>query len=404
MGSLCFFSILNQTNMTHTLRISVLSLASIGCLVLAGVSSMAEEENAALSKESSQTFSSAFNKADVLKVGNSVAEWQMENFSKMKSSSFPESWLNGALYLGMMDWADLTGDKKIDDWLMKKFNSFKWRPAPRMYHADDVAVCQTYLDMYRKHKKETMLWPTQARTEWVVNHPSQGSMDLNYGKPSSLERWSWCDALFMAPPVYARMYALTGDRKFMDFADKEYKATYDKLFDKEENLFFRDSTYFGKKEANGKKIFWGRGNGWVVGGLAEMLKELPQDDKTYRPFYEKLFVTLCSRLLKLQCKDGFWRASLLDPESYPSPETSATGFITYGMAYGVEQGILPRNQFLPAVEKGWKALVNSVGPDGKLYWVQPVGADPKHVDKQNTEVYGVGAFLLTAAEVYKLSK
>lgn len=400
--------------LSHKCQFSALAfsmgcLMPFSCLVAVGEGPPAKVEvlaPAVVAQDELKTsvYSAALKKEDILLVGNKVMEWQMSYYPTQGSTKEPDSWLNGALYLGVMDWADLTGDKKYDQWLQQIFNKLKWRPAYRMYHADDVCISQTYLDMYRKHNKKGMYNPTEARTEWVVNHPSQGEMDLNYGKPSSLERWSWCDALFMAPPVYARMYALTGDKKYMDFALKEYKVTYDKLFDKEEHLFYRDSKYFDKKEANGKKIFWGRGNGWVLGGLVEMLKELPSDDKTYRPYFQDLYKEMCDRIVGLQCKDGFWRASLLDPDSYPSPETSATGFITYALAYGVNQGILPKEKFMPAVDKGWKALVDSVAQSGRLCWVQPVGADPKHVKKENTEVYGVGAFLLTAAEMYKLSQ
>lgn len=382
------------------------AVASLGCLMAVSAVSAEVAKSVAAPAAVSETpfFSADFKKEDVLKVGNKVADWQIGYFPKQGSSSDPTSWLNGALYMGMMDWADLTGDKKYDEWLNKLFNKLRWQPGPRMYHADDICIGQTYLDMYRKHKKKGMFQPTEARAEWVVNHPSEGEMHLNYGKSSSLERWSWCDALFMAPPLYARLYALTGDKKYMEFSHKEFQVTYDKLFDKDEHLFYRDANYIGKKEANGSKIFWGRGNGWVLGGLVEMLKELPKDDKTYRPYYKDLFVEMCNRIVDLQSKDGFWKASLLDPGSYPSPETSATGFITYALAYGIEQGLLPRDKFLPAVKNGWKALVDSVAEDGKLCWVQPVGSDPKHVSKENTEVYGVGAFLMTASEVYKLSQ
>lgn len=188
------------------------------------------------------------------------------------------------------------------------------------------------------------------------------------------------------------------------FADTEFKATYNHLYDKDEKLFFRDSRYFGQKEANGKKVFWGRGNGWVIGGLAEILKTLPVDDTEYRPFYLQLFQEISERLAGLQSKDGYWHASLLDPESYPSPETSATGFIVYGLAYGVNQGYLPADKYLPVIEKGWKALVSAVEPNGKLGWVQPVGADPRKVTRDMTELYGTGAFLMAACEIYKMKK
>lgn len=84
--------------------------------------------------------------------------------------------------------------------------------------------------------------------------------------------------------------------------DKEYKATYEFLFDKEENLFYRDHRYFDMKESNGAKVFWGRGNGWVLGGLVEMLRELPAKSK-YRPFYQELFQKLCYRIANLQSSD-----------------------------------------------------------------------------------------------------
>ena len=198
-------------------------------------------------------------------------------------------------------------------------------------------------------------------------------------------------------------YQLTGDKKYVDFLNREYRATYDFLFDKEEHLFYRDSRYFNKKEANGKKVFWGRGNGWVLGGLSEILQALPAKDK-HRRFYEDLFVTLSARVAELQSKDGYWHASLLDPESYPSPETSATGFIVYALAYGINEGLLDKDKFTPVVVKGWQAMLDAVSAEGKLGYVQPIGADPRKVTREMTEVYGVGAFLLAGNQIYKMAQ
>lgn len=348
---------------------------------------------------------SGLDRAEVLSVARKVADWQVKEFpNNPYAVKEPKGWIAGALYLGMYDWAELSGEEGYFNWLKKVFNRQYWQVADRMYHADDVCVSQTYIDMYNKYKEEKMLLPTLARIDWVINNPSKGGLDIDYSKPLSYERWSWCDALFMAPGVYTRLYTLTGNKKYMIFSDAEFKATYNHLYDKEEHLFFRDSRYFNQKEANGKKVFWGRGNGWVIGGLAEILKTLPENDTEYRPFYQQLFCELSERLAGLQNKDGFWHASLLDPDSYPSPETSATGFIVYGLAYGVNQGYLPADKYLPVIEKGWKALVSAVEPDGKLGWVQPVGADPKKVTRDMTELYGTGALLMAAVEIYKLSE
>lgn len=348
---------------------------------------------------------SGLDRAEVLSVARKVADWQIKEFpNNPYAVKEPKGWIAGALYLGMYDWAEFSGEEGYFNWLKKVFNRQYWQVADRMYHADDVCVSQTYIDMYNKYKEEKMLLPTLARIDWVINNPSKGGLDIDYSKPLSYERWSWCDALFMAPGVYTRLYTLTGNKKYMIFSDAEFKATYNHLYDKEEHLFFRDSRYFNQKEANGKKVFWGRGNGGVIGGLAEILKTLPENDTEYRPFYQQLFCELSERLAGLQNKDGFWHASLLDPDSYPSPETSATGFIVYGLAYGVNQGYLPADKYLPVIEKGWKALVSAVEPDGKLGWVQPVGADPKKVTRDMTELYGTGALLMAAVETYKLSE
>ena len=268
---------------------------------------------------------------------------------------------------------------------------------------DFIAVGQPFIDLYQKYKEQKMITPVMARANWVVENMPMASMQLDYGKMETLTRWSWCDALFMAPPVYAKLYGQTLDRKYLDFMNREYKATYDLLFDKEENLFYRDTRYIGKQEANGKKVFWGRGNGWVLGGLAEILKALPADEPS-RKFYQELFVTLATRVAELQSADGYWHASLLDPASYPSPETSATGFIVYALAYGVNQHLLDRDAFLLVLERGWKALTDAVEKNGKLGYVQPIGADPRKVTRDMTEVYGVGAFLMAGCELYKMSE
>lgn len=347
----------------------------------------------------------AFTKADLRQSMRRVADWQLAHIGASPHGEL--NWVNATFYLGLTRWAEIAemenGDTSYFQWLRRLGARNYWQVDQRMYHADDVCIAQTYLDLYAKYGDEAMRIPTVARTEWVMEHPSSGSFDLDYSDASTLERWTWCDALFMAPPVYARLYARTGDKKYIRFMDKEYKETYKHLLDPEEHLFYRDHRYIGQQEANGKKVFWSRGNGWVVGGLVEILRVLPADDKKYRPYYEALFREICQRVLELQQPDGFWRASLLDPASYPSPETSGTGFFLYGFAYGINEGLLYKEEFLPALEKGWKALVSAVEEDGKLGYVQPVGADPKKVARGMTESYGPGAFLLAGSEIYRMA-
>lgn len=347
-----------------------------------------------------------FTKVETKNMMRKVADWQIAHPNTGHEHD-DVSWTHAVLYAGLVDWAELSEKEDNYDfyyqWLLRIGNRNHYQLGQWMYHADFIAVAQVYIDLYKKYGKERMMWHTLARTDWVINHPAKGNLELDYGRIETLDRWSWCDALFMAPPVYAKLYTMTGDKKYIDFLNREYKATYDFLFDKEENLFYRDSRYFNKKEANGKKVFWGRGNGWVLGGLSEILQALPEKDKNRR-FYEELFVTLSTRVAELQSKDGYWHASLLDPGSYPSPETSATGFIVYALAYGINEGLLDKDKFTPVVVKGWQAMLDAVSAEGKLGYVQPIGADPRKVTRDMTEVYGVGAFLLAGNQIYKMAQ
>jgi rhamnogalacturonyl hydrolase YesR len=196
--------------------------------------------------------------------------------------------------------------------------------------------------------------------------------------------------------------AATGEKKYLDYAVQEWWRTTDYLYDKKEHLYYRDSNYFGKKEANGKKVFWGRGNGWVMGGLVRVLQYLPKDHPD-RPRFEQLFKDMSVKILTCQQPDGLWRASLLDPATFTLKETSGSGFYTYALAWGVNHGLLDGALFEPAVRKGWAALVACVAADGKLMHVQPIGESPKSFKDDSTEVYGVGAFLLAGSEVYRMA-
>ena len=336
--------------------------------------------------------------ASVLSVMQRVADWQLANPSTHK----PTDWTQGAGDAGMMALAGISGDAKYRDAMLAMGETNHWELGPRKFHADDYCVGQTYCELYFLYREPKMIAPLRERFDFILaNQPTNISLDFAQ-KDHGQMRWSWCDALFMGPPTWTRLYAATGDEKYLNFGVSEWWRTTDYLYDKDEHLYFRDSSYFKKPEANGKKVFWGRGNGWVMGGLVRVLQYLPTNHPD-RPRFEQLFKDMSAKILTCQQPDGLWRASLLDPDSYPLKETSGSGFYTYALAWGVNQGLLDRAQFEPAVRKAWAALVSCVDADGKLTHVQPIGADPKKFAEDSTEVYGVGAFLLAGSEVYRMA-
>jgi hypothetical protein len=244
-----------------------------------------------------------------------------------------------------------------------------------------------------------MIAPMRAQFDGIIAEPRDGTLDFLV--PGVLMRWSWCDSLFMGPPAWARLSSVTGDPRYLEFAIERWWRTSDYLYDKAEHLFFRDSRYFSQREANGKKVFWGRGNGWVLAGLARMLQYVPGNHPA-RPRFEQQYREMSARLLALQQADGLWRSSLLDPASYPGKETSGTGLYTYALAWGVNQGLLPRETYGPAVKRAWQALSSHVTAEGRLTHVQPIGADPKRFDPQSTDVFAVGALLMAGSEMYRM--
>ncbi len=336
----------------------------------------------------------------ILEVMQRVADWQLANPSKHK----PTDWTCGAGDAGMMALVGISGDAKYRDAMLAMGATNEWKLGARKFHADDHAVGQTYAELYFLYREPKMIAPLRERFDSILAEPSKvESLDFaQLPKGIAGENWSWCDSLFMAPPAWVRLTAATGDEKYLNFAMKEWWRTTDYLYDKDEHLFFRDSTYFKKTEANGKKVFWSRGNGWVMGGLVRTLQYLPMNHPD-RPRFEQLFKDMAAKIVTCQQADGLWRASLLDPDSYPLKETSGSGFYTYALAWGLNQGLLDKAQFEPAVRKAWAALVSCVEADGKLTHVQPIGADPKHFKEDATEVYGVGAFLLAGSEVYRMA-
>ena len=350
-----------------------------------------------------------------------VADWQITTFSKHgkyralgamnkwqnRKNYHDLTWHMGALYAGMNEWRKVSGDPGAEAFLMKIGDRNGWKLYRRPYHADDHTVGQFYLSLYEKHQAPKMIEPTRTHFDWILANPKTGSLEWDgykkgRKKTDCHDRWGWCDALFMAPPVWARLAKITGEQKYLDFMDQEYHATYDLLWDKEDRLFWRDSSYFPKREKNGSHLYWARGNGWVFGGLALMIPDLPEEWEG-RSFYIDLFKQMAERLAKCQREDGTWSMGMLGGvEGYPIKETSGTSFFTFGLAWGMNNGLLDRAVYEPIVDKAWAALAECVNEKGMLGYVQPVGASPGDSYADKTEVYGIGAFLAAGSEVYKL--
>jgi rhamnogalacturonyl hydrolase YesR len=348
---------------------------------------------------------------EVLKVAARVADWQLARVgttpgvsSHAEETANSRSWQQGAFWVGMTHFADVSGEKRFIGAILDMGKANAWTPGPRPYHADDHVIGQSYLWAAKHGAGAEALAPLRATFDSILANPAVAHLSFvpatNYESTVCLRRWCWCDALFMSPPAWVELSKQTGDPRYTEFAMAEFWATTDFLFDPAEKLFFRDSRFFERRDDQGRKQFWSRGNGWVFAGIANILDVLPKDSP-HRPRMERLFRDMAVRLKTLQKTDGYWPPSLLAPENSPA-ETSGTGFYVYGLAWGVNRGLLDAAEYRSSIDLGWAALTRAVAKDGRLGWVQQVSDRPDSVAETDTQYYGVGAFLLAASEVAAL--
>lgn len=321
-----------------------------------------------------------------------VADWDLN----WEQPYFDRIWTESALYAGFMAASPTLHDPRYRDAMQSMAENFHWELRSPHPNADDQSLAQTYLELYLQNSAPEKIAPTQAALESVIAGagpripPNQAQIP-----------WWWCDALFMAPPVWVRMYAATHDQKYLDYLDNHFWQTSDLLYDQQRHLYFRDVTFLHKTDQRGNPIFWSRGEGWVMAGIARTLEYLPKSDPDYERFQTQL-QQMSAAVAALQDPKGLWHSDMLDAQDYPQPEVSGSALMTFAMAWGVNHGVLDRDTYMPVISKAWRGLVKQIYADGRLGNIQQTGAAPAHYLPSSSYNYGVGAFLLAGAQVVDL--
>lgn len=314
-------------------------------------------------------------------------------------------WTRSVYYEGLMALYGIRPEPKLLNYAIAWGEAHKWglRDGVRTRNADNQCCGQTYLALYQMDPKPERLRDIKA------------SVDLMLAS-EKMDDWNWIDALQMAMPVFAQLAVITGDNRYYERMYSMYNHTKTAqggtgLFNPKDNLWWRDKDFLPPyAEPNGEDCYWSRGNGWVVAALVRVLDIMPSD-APYRKEYLSMFKKMVKALLPLQREDGFWNVSLHDPGNFGGKEATGTALFVYGMAWGINQGILPARTYLPAVVKGWNALAGeSVTDSGFLGYVQGTGKQPKDsqpvtaTSMPDFEDYGLGCLLLAGTEVWKMAK
>jgi unsaturated rhamnogalacturonyl hydrolase len=302
-------------------------------------------------------------------------------------------WSRGVYQAGNARAYQVLGTQRFYDWAVQWGDYFRWQPGWRGPTNADGEVCgQAYVDLYKVDPQPIRIAALKAGMDNRVAYVP-------------VDDWWWIDAFFMAGPVYARFGNLYQTNSYFDklFAMYQDMKVRRGLYDPTEGLWYRDADAKIAKTANGKKQFWGRGEGWVIAACARILEQSPTS-ATQQAEYATMLQRMAAVLKPRQGSDGFWRASIYDPAEVPNPETSATALFTYAMAWGIRNGYLDAAEYGPVVARAWNGMVRiALHPDGKLGYVQPQGKFPDKAGYEDTADHGVGPFLLAGSEVMLLS-
>jgi rhamnogalacturonyl hydrolase YesR len=346
---------------------------------------------------------------DVMALAEKVADYQLATMAAgyippntSRDTADPKGWVQGALLVGLTDLADRSSNPAYRQAILARGLANQWELGKRFYHADDHVIGQAYLWAAQNGAGAEAIAPLRQRFDAILTYPPKVGLEhAEYSDPRGVDcdqRWCWSDALFMAPTTWLELSKVSGDPRYAAYAKSEFAAVTAYLYDRDEHLYYRDSRFFTRRGPDGEKVFWSRGDGWVLAGLARMIPLLPAGDPD-RLKMEAIFKEMAGKLKAIQKADGYWSPSLLSDPAKSPPESSGTAFFTYGLAWGIKSGLLDRATFEPTVRKGWAALTRAVHPDGKFGYVQPVSDRPESVSYDDTQFYGVGAFLLAAAAV-----
>lgn len=314
-------------------------------------------------------------------------------------------WTRGTYFEGLMQLYYITGDSSYYQYGVDWGNFHKWQPTyvgtKTTRNADNQCCGQTYLELYAIDPKPELIATMQRSIDEMVN--------------SSLNNdWWWIDAIQMAMPVFAGFGKLHNDTRYYDKMYELYSypryqvGNGSGLYNPVDKLWYRDDDYLPPKTSpNGLPVYWSRGNGWVFAAMARVLDIIPADEP-HRGEYLNMFTDMASKLITIQREDGFWNVNLGDPNDFGGKETSGTAFFVYGLAWGINRGVLDPDIYTEPMLRGWNGMINdALRPDGSLGWMQSTGSKPSdgqplsYTRMPNFEDYGLGAFLLAGSELYR---
>jgi unsaturated rhamnogalacturonyl hydrolase len=261
-------------------------------------------------------------------------------------------------WLGALRFAEATGNDTLFMRLKDRFDLLFGADSillPRANHVDNCVFGAVPLEIYMKTKEKRYLdlGLLYADRQWQLPDSADTEQKAWAGRGYAWQTRLWIDDMFMITAVQTQAYKATGDRVYIDRAAREMRLYLDTI-QLANGLFYHSAT---------SHFCWGRGNGWMAAGMAEILKAMPEDHPD-RPAIMTGYRKMMETLLKYQADDGMWRQVIDDPGFWK--ETSSTAMFTYAFITGVKNGWLDKKAYGPAARKAWLSLVTYINPDDNI--------------------------------------
>jgi unsaturated rhamnogalacturonyl hydrolase len=261
-------------------------------------------------------------------------------------------------WLGGMWFAEVNKNKELFNRFENRFAPLFDKEAnllPKPNHVDNNVFGSVPLELYMQTKQQKYLdmGLKYADTQWTLPEGVKPGEKKLADQGYSWQTRIWIDDMFMITAVQAQAYRATGEKKYIDRAAKEMVLYLD-------TIQLENGLFYHSPEAH---YSWGRGNGWMAVGMAEILRVLPKDNPDLGRImagYKKMMAAL----LKFQEPGGMWLQIIDDPEAWK--ETSGAAMFTYAIITGVKNGWLDQKTYGVAARKGWLALVSYINADDEL--------------------------------------
>jgi Predicted unsaturated glucuronyl hydrolase involved in regulation of bacterial surface properties, and related proteins len=261
-------------------------------------------------------------------------------------------------WLGGMWFSEVTKNDQLFRQFEERFSPLFDKEAnlqPKPNHVDNNVFGSVPLELYlqTKQQKYLDLGLKYADTQWILPDDAKADQKQWADQGYSWQTRIWIDDMFMITAVQAQAYRATGDKKYIERAAKEMVLYLDKIQ-------LPNGLFYHSPDAH---FSWGRGNGWMAVGMAEILRILPKDNPNRNRIMEG-YHKMMAALLKFQESDGMWRQIIDDKEAWK--ETSGTAMFTYAFITGVKNGWLDAKIYGAAARKGWLGLISYINENDEL--------------------------------------